>query len=69
VPVPYVVLVSSYSIIWSNDVPVALFKIKYRTTQPCEITKKFLTRESSGGHQARKRKKGRKNLSPRSRKA
>jgi hypothetical protein len=30
---------------------------------------KFLTRKSSGGHQARKRKKGRKNLSPRNRKA
>jgi hypothetical protein len=28
---------------------------------------KFLTRESSGGHQARKRKKGRKNISPRNR--
>jgi hypothetical protein len=27
-------------------------------------SKKILTRESSGGHQARKRKKGRKNLSP-----
>jgi hypothetical protein len=30
---------------------------------------KFLTRKSSGGHQASKRKKGRKNLSPRNRKA
>jgi hypothetical protein len=31
------------------------------------LIKKNLTRKSSGGHQARKRKKGRKNLSPRNR--
>jgi hypothetical protein len=46
--------------------PYSTKPVKDHQSSPIkEENKKFLTRKSSGGHQARKRKKGRKNLSPR----